>query len=480
MQEFHVAKENPVTNTSIPYTVTCEQTAFSNIYKMHYEQFPMSFRVDNTQYQSDLCTEEGMVQYFDRKHLCIGVDYKFLSRTFGNGFIPQVMYTQWWSPSVLRLGNIDYYLISNLEITRPFNIVYQNYIDQIAIALKSGRGVLLKANVDYLYEHSDKGILNKPNHTIAITGIVYDSKGKDIKGFYVCDPGRSYEAFNVHDIDKFKPYVVSVAYIEEVFKYSLSSNILITKSPLNKKVWSNNIDGTANNEANVLVGNDGNNTIEGLSGNDIYIPEPINNGGEDHIVDSSGSDLYLLNLESGSMTYQVDDSDGQGGIFIFNNSIKDLTNDYQDDIRKNALKAINISETDVANLNTPGNIVLANNQNNLKGANKNDAGDYIGEFKEVYKWNGTKGTTLTIEFKGNTIFVNDFSNGSLGITLTDKPQGGGPTGGAAQMQQQANAGPSGDPLAFDLNHDGVISLTPDKPRAAQCSPPAHLRLAGVA
>lgn len=89
----------------------------------------------------------------------------------------------------------------------------------------------------------------------------------------------------------------------------------------------------------------------------------------------------------------------------------------------------------------------------LKGSTKSSKtpGLWVDKKGNIYEWNGQNGSTLCIN---NKIFINNFSNGNLGINLRRFP------GDLEEVIDISNAPQLIDPLVIDLDNNNEIELIP--------------------
>ncbi len=170
----------------------------------------------------------------------------------------------------------------------------------IANLVRSGRGVILGVNAGQLWGDATYAGDGSVNHTITLTGAVYDSASGDLKGFYIADSGRGL----VSDMTRYL----------DIATFRLAANVasayaIATVEPV--KFWNENIDGTGNDQANVITGNRGDNKLYGQGGNDSLFgdsgADQLSGGSGNDVLDGGeGADTMLGG--TGDDTYVVDDA----------------------------------------------------------------------------------------------------------------------------------------------------------------------------
>ncbi len=165
------------------------------------------------------------------------------------------------------------------------NDLIAGYNEQgVANLIRSGRGVILAVNAGVLWADAAYAGDGGVNHVITITGAVYGESDGTLLGFYVADSGRHLvsDMTRFVDIDTFR----EAAQVPNAYA-------IYTKEAL--KLWNEDIDGTGNGLANVLVGNRGDNVLSGLAGNDTL----QGGAGNDTLIGGAGSDIYLFGRGDG-------------------------------------------------------------------------------------------------------------------------------------------------------------------------------------
>jgi Ca2+-binding RTX toxin-like protein len=149
----------------------------------------------------------------------------------------------------------------------------------VANLVRSGRGVIIAVNAGALWgdlAYADGGGVN---HAVTVTGAVYSDVDGELLGFYIADSGRS----RVSDMTRFVDIATFRLAAEVPNAYAI-----YTKEAL--KLWDEEIDGTGNGLANVLIGNRADNVLTGLGGNDT-----LEGGeGDDTLIGGLGDDLYVV------------------------------------------------------------------------------------------------------------------------------------------------------------------------------------------
>ena len=180
------------------------------------------------------------------------------------------------------------------------------------------------------------------------------------------------------------------------------------------------------------IGSDNYDVLEGAGGRDVL----VGNGGADILAGGAGDDY--LDGGAGSDTYVYRVGDGNDVIRDADGYIR-----YERGITKTILRG---------------------------GKSDTESGGiyYSADRSIIYEWDGVDGSPLVIRMQGNdgSITVEEFHNGVLGIRL-GKPctgmcppgPGGGPGGGGAAAAGAAGTRTSRyDPLALDLDGDGIETV----------------------
>ncbi len=158
--------------------------------------------------------------------------------------------------------------------------------DEAAMAnmVRSGRGVIVALNCGKLWDNpaylDDGGV----NHVVTVTGVAYDEKDGNLRGFYIADSGRR----RVSDMTRFVG-------IDDFRTAASVPNAYAICTTAAVKFWDENIDGRGNALDNTLIGNRSDNRLFGEAGADrLY-----GGAGDDWLEGGAGSDTYVFNRGDG-------------------------------------------------------------------------------------------------------------------------------------------------------------------------------------
>ena len=209
---------------------------------------------------------------------------------------------------MLKLYNIDsesYFLVGNVDGKQYSNL------NELAYKISQGYGAMVSVCSKILWKEEDQTNLSL-DHTIAITGVVYDTKTPDAntvpKGFYIHDSGawmtryisledfKNVTLYSKQGVNPLDPdtYLQSLRVYDaktQTFVGKESGGIFgnITSEAIKENVL--NIDATGTAKDNQIFGNSGKNTIKGLGGNDLL----VGNAGNDSIYGGAGNDIIFGN-----------------------------------------------------------------------------------------------------------------------------------------------------------------------------------------
>jgi Ca2+-binding RTX toxin-like protein len=229
-------------------------------------------------------------------------------------------------------------MVEQLQLLDHFGFGASSHIgfdlELVADKVRAGHGVILGVNGGHLWDSPSNIGSGAVNHTVTVTGVVYNVAETEIVGFYIADSGRGL----VTDMTRY----VSYADIQQAAQVSSAYFIYTAET---HKLWDTNINGTGNSLDNMIVGNDGNNVLNGSTG-------------ADSMVGGGGADTYI-----------VDDEDD----LVFEDE-----NQGVDSVESSVTFTIrggveNLTLTGTANLNGTGN-ALANTITGTSGANTLDGG----------------------------------------------------------------------------------------------------------
>ena len=179
-------------------------------------------------------------------------------------------------------------------------IKYNYNLNSIAEDVKSGKGVILGVDSSVLW-NGKTSTTPKP-HVINIIGIVYD-ENNTLVGFFVNDSGF-YSSEKVHYYSK---EIIEIAWDQQC-PYDSDTNvkkmaIITSDKDENIKEWADDINATGNEYANIIRGNRGNNILKGENelGNTSNNPDKdndvlIGNEGQDTLYGGIDDDVLIAGV----------------------------------------------------------------------------------------------------------------------------------------------------------------------------------------
>ena len=189
--------------------------------------------------------------------------------------------------------------------------------EYLANCIKQGRAIIISVNSSRLLSKLGRSIdsdvpLDKPNHSVTITGVVYDQNG-NLKGFYICNSSGWEETDQNIFLSLSDFNYVTLGY--NLYQCVITEPI---------KTWDKNLNGTGNSLDNKIEGTSGDNILKGESGNDkIYGKD-----GNDIIIGDSSiltnEDLQGLKNSNQEINIVYFESENDGNDYLNGGAGNDL------------------------------------------------------------------------------------------------------------------------------------------------------------